>query len=189
MDFASRGDRRCRMRRFVVLVLGCAIGVLAPPAAQGDSGTSFRFRGITMGFPGTWHQRLTPRNDMNTVPAITVGNLRPGRFTYMLGHNDPRLRWPPGGVLISVIDWSGEQTAAMHFPRATLPLRMPPENVGTLEGIRPGHAFARVQARVRCKRIEIWVQFGRSLTTPETVARANALLGSLALAPGTCGVA
>jgi hypothetical protein len=142
-----------------------------------------------MGFPGIWYSRLTPRNGVNTVPAITVGNLRPGRFAYMLGHNDPRLRWPRDGVLISVVDWSGEQTAGMHFPRASLPLRVPPENVGTLEGIPQGHAFARVQARVRCKRLEIWVQFGRGLTTRETVARADALLGSFALAPGACAAA
>ena len=170
--------------------LGCALGVLAPTAAGSDrSDTAVEFRGVTMRLPGTWNQRVFPRSSANALHALTVGNMQVGRPEYLLGHNDPRLRWPADGVLISLIDWSGQHSGHMDFAPATLPLRVTARNVGGFEGISANHAFVRIQVRIRCKRLELWVEFGRRLTTHATVARANRALSSLSLAPGACGAA
>ena len=173
-----------------VLALGCLLGVFAPTAVGGSrSDTTVEFRGVTMRLPGTWNQRVVPRSSANALHALTVGNMQVGRPEYLLGHNDPRLHWPADGVLISLIDWTGQHSGRMEFAPATLPVRVTARNVGGFEGIPAKHAFVRTQVRVGCKRLELWVQFGRTLTTRATIARANQALSSLSLAAGACRAA
>src|SRR4051812_34402555 len=177
MDLVGRAGRRChvlrrslpsrcapRFRLVAVLVLGCLPGVLALTAAGGDrSDTTIEFRSVTMRLPGAWNQRVFPRSSTNVLHALTAGNMQVGRPEYLLGHNDPRLRWPADGVLISLIDWSGQHSGRMEFAPTTLPVRVTARNVGGFEGISAKHAFVRTQVRVGCKRLELWVEFGRSL--------------------------
>jgi hypothetical protein len=184
----SRSGLRYRLAG--VLALGCLPAVLAPTAVGGNrSDTTVEFRGVTMRLPGIWNQRIFPRSSANALHALTVGNMQLGRPEYLLGHSDRRLRWPADGVLISLIDWSGIQSGRMAFAPATLPVRVTARNVGGFEGIPANHAFVRTQVRVGCKRLELWVQFGRTLTTRATIARANQALSSLSLAAGACRAA
>lgn len=138
--------------------------VAAPPPA-------FHERGFCVAPAPGWHARAFELR--GATPTVNVSNFPFGRVEYLSGNDDPKLRWPRGGILITVHDWTAGATAAMRpeFPRTTLPLRLAPRDFASFEGIR---VLGRRQVRIGGRLLEVWVQ--ARPTTRTTIARANRAL-------------
>jgi hypothetical protein len=112
------------------------------------------------------------------VPVLLMTNFSFGRFAYLYGHDDPRLRWPRGGILISIADWTGSASARMRAGYSPLsgPIRLRPGDFQAFEGVALlGQRHVRLDGRL----LEVWVQ--ARPTTPATVAAANRALAGVEL--------
>jgi hypothetical protein len=166
--------RRQRRRRIVV-----ALFVLAACVAAGIYFSLIRSGGSRTAAGGPRAGRLCVKNQSGwksravhrpgTAPALLLTNFRFGRLDYLNGHTDHQLRWPHGGLLISISDWTQAATNAMKPAyRPTNALQIAPADFHSFEGVRNlGQRHVRLDGRL----LELWVQ--ARPTTAATVAAAN----------------
>ncbi|MFL5961736.1 MAG: hypothetical protein ACJ757_02425 [Gaiellaceae bacterium] len=114
-----------------------------------------------------WKRRVVQRP--GNVSALLLTNFTFGRVDYLYGHTDRKLRWPGGGILISITDWTGAATKAMksEYPSSGR-LRVAAKDFAPFEGV------ANLgQRRVRFEKhlLELWVQ--ARPTTIRTITEAN----------------
>lgn len=104
-----------------------------------------------------------------TPPALLLTNFRFGRVGYLYGHDDPQLRWPHDGILISVANWTSGATKAMlpqYRPTSVLHVRS--SDFVSFEGVRNlGIRYVRLNGQL----LEVWVQ--ARPTNATTIAAAD----------------
>jgi hypothetical protein len=166
--------RRQRKRRIVVATL-----VLAACAAAATYFGLIRPGGSTTAADDPGAGRLCVKNQSGwksravqrpgTAPALLLTNFAFGRLDYLNGHTDHQLRWPHGGVLISISDWTQAATSAMKSEyRPTSELQIAAPDFHPFEGVRNlGQRHVRLNGRL----LEVWVQ--ARPTTATTIAAAN----------------
>jgi hypothetical protein len=109
-------------------------------------------------------------------PTLALTNFRFGRMAYLYGHTDPRLRWPRGGILISVSDWTRSSAASMrsNYAPSALPLSLARDDFAPFEGVRDlGQRSVEVDGRL----LQVWVQ--ARPTTAATIREANRALAGV----------
>jgi hypothetical protein len=141
------------------------VPVLLPPDPAGLRG---RLCAVA---PSGWQTTVVR---LPLAPAtIVLTNFRFGRMRYLYGHTDPRLRWPRGGILISVSDWTRASAASMRssYAPSTFPLSVARADFAPFEGVR-GLGQRSVAASGRM--LQIWVQVRP--TSERTIREANRAL-------------
>lgn len=172
--------RRQRRRRIsiaaVVLALGAAsalyFGVIRTSGSSKSSSSTGPQRLCVANLSG-WQSRVV--SAPGTPPALLLTNFRFGRADYLYGHTDPQLRWPHGGTLISIANWTRAATKAMdpqYRPTSTLQLKA--ANFASFEGVRD---LGQQHARLNGQLLEVWVQ--ARPTTAATIAAANRELANV----------
>jgi hypothetical protein len=109
-------------------------------------------------------------------PTLVLTNFGFGRMNYLFGHTDPRLRWPRGGILISVSDWTRSSTASMrsNYAASAIPLSVARGDFAPFEGVRDlGQRSVSAGGRL----LEVWVQ--ARPTTAATILEANNALAGI----------
>jgi hypothetical protein len=114
-----------------------------------------------------WQSRSVQRR--GSPPALLLTNFRFGRAAHLNGNDDPRLRWPRGGILISINDWTGSATSAMRpLYQPAAKLRIAARDFSSFEGVSSlGQQHVLFGGRL----LEVWVQ--ARPTTATTIAEAN----------------
>jgi len=159
------------------VLLAVLFGVLA---GCGDSGGTFLSgSGFCASVPGGWHSRIVLRTGpVTSPPALVLSNfelpLRAMEYDY--GHAAPG-RWPNGGILISVSDWTRGAPDWMKrkFPPASLPLTIRASDFPPFEGVAAN--LGRREVTVRGRLFEVWVQARPE--NDETLGTANDVLGGI----------
>jgi hypothetical protein len=114
-----------------------------------------------------WQSRLV--HHPGSPPALLLTNFGFGRTDYLYGHTDRKLRWPRGGILISIANWTTAATKAMEPQyRPTSALRLTASEFGSFEGVR---VLGQEHARLNGQLLEVWVQ--ARPTNAATIAAAN----------------
>ena len=164
------GEARARARRrrlgIALAVLACAAG--APALARSTHPGAPRALGVCATPPSGWRARA--QELPGAAPQLALTNFRFGRLEYLGGHDDPRLHWPRGGVLITISDWTSSSTAAMRsrYLPVSAPLVVRASDFAPFEGVRD---LGRRQVALDGRLLEVWVQ-PRPLT-PAAIAAAN----------------
>jgi hypothetical protein len=172
--------RRQRRRQLTIAVLLLAVGVAAAVyfGAIGNGGSN-------QGSSSAGPQRLCVTNlsgwqshvvsNPGSPPALLLTNFSFGRTDYLFGHTDPELRWPRGGILVSIANWTTAATKAMEPQyRPTRTLRLTASDFASFEGVRDlGQQHARLDGQL----LEVWVQ--ARPTNAATIAAANSELANV----------
>jgi hypothetical protein len=172
--------RRQRRRRIsiaaVVVALGAASALYFGIIGTGGSSKSSSSTGpqrLCVANVSGWQSRVV--STPGTPPALLLTNFRFGRADYLYGHTDPKLRWPHGGTMISIANWTSAATKAMdpqYQPTSTLQLKA--ANFAPFEGVRD---LGQQHARLNGQLLEVWVQ--ARPTTTATIAEANQELANV----------
>jgi hypothetical protein len=171
--------RRQRRRRIsiaaVVLALGAAsavTSVIHTSESTKSSSSTGPMRLCVANLSG-WQSRVV--STPGKPPALLLTNFRFGRADYLYGHTDPQLRWPHGGTLISIANWTRAATKAMDSQyRPTSTLQLKAANFASFEGVRD---LGQEHARLNGQLLEVWVQ--ARPTTAATIAAANRELANV----------
>jgi len=168
----AEAKERARRRRLLalgaVVVVAAAVGTTYGVRSSGNS------RGVCVTAPPGW--RTESLHQPGVVPTLRMTNFAFGRPDYVGGHDDPKLHWPAGGILISIGDWTGAATPAMRsaYPPIAGSLRVRARSFSSFEGVRNlGQLHVSFQGRL----LEVWVQ--ARPTTPSTIAAANRALAGV----------
>lgn len=116
----------------------------------------------TIGLPGT-------------PPGLLLTNFHFGRVDYLYGHTDNELRWPRGGILISIANWTSSATTAMepqYRPASTLSIAS--SDFTSFEGVSD---LGQQHFRLKGQLLEVWVQ--ARPTNASTIAAANRELSNV----------
>jgi hypothetical protein len=172
--------RRQRRRRFsiaaivIAIAAGAAVyfGVIRDNGGTTTSSPTAPRRLCVQNVSG-WRSRAV--SSPGTPPALLLTNFRFGRSGYLYGHDDPQLRWPHGGILISIADWTSGATKAM-LPqyRPTSALQIAASDFASFEGVRD---LGQQHVRVNGQLLEVWVQ--ARPTNASTIAAANRELANV----------
>jgi hypothetical protein len=170
---------RQRRRRRLALVAGALVVAVAAGgyAAFGRRGSQGRAAGsgrLCAVAPSGW--RTTVARLPLTPPTLVLTNFRFGRMQYLFGHTDPRLRWPRGGILISISDWTRTAAASMrsNYAASAFPLSLERGDFVQFEGVRDlGQRSVNVGGRL----LQVWVQ--ARPTTAATIREANRALAGV----------
>lgn len=178
IEEARRRQRRRRFAIATVLVCGASAaagifygttrtgglngGVVAPRAGH-----------LCVKNQSGWKSRSVQRPGI--APALLLTNFRFGRIDYLNGHTDHQLKWPRGGILISISDWTQAATSAMKPQyRPTGKLQIAARDFSSFEGVSNlGRRHVRLDGRL----LEVWVQ--ARPTAASTIAEANRELAGL----------
>lgn len=172
IEEARRRQRRRRIgiAAFLVVLTGAAAAIYFGVIRSGGSSVGAVFGAperLCVQSASGWQSRAVSRP--GTPPALLLTNFQFGRVTYLYGHDDPKLRWPHGGILISIANWTGATTKAtlpQYRPTSALQIAAPDfvsfEGVGDL-GVR--------HVRLGGQLLELWVQ--AKPTNASSIAAAN----------------
>jgi hypothetical protein len=171
--------RQRRRRRLLALASGALVVAIAAGgyAAFGRGGSGGR------GAAGGRLCAVAPSGWQTTVarlplapPTLVVTNFRFGRMSYLYGHTDPQLRWPRGGILISVSDWTRASAASMrsNYAPSTFPLSVASADFAPFEGVRD---LGQRSVAAGGKLLQVWVQ--ARPTTAATIREANRALAAV----------
>lgn len=177
IEEARRRQRRRRLS-IAAFVLGIGgtttiyFGVIRSDGSGSNRSSSGPQRLCVENLSG-WQSRAA--SSPGTPPALLLTNFRLGRVDYLYGHDDPQLRWPLDGILISIANWtSGATEAMLPAYRPTSALRIAASDFASFEGVRNlGQRHVRLNGQL----LEVWVQ-GRP-TNATTIAAANRELANV----------
>lgn len=171
IEEARRRQRRRQVSiALVVIALGAAAAVYFVIIRNGGSNATSSSRGpqrLCVGNASGWQSRAV--RSPGTPPALLLTNFHFGRADYLYGHDDPQLRWPHGGILISIANWTRGATKAMEPQyRPTSALHIASSDFLSFEGVRNlGIRHVRLNGQL----LEVWVQ--ARPTNASTIAAAN----------------
>ena len=176
---ARAGQRRRRRSIAAILAASAAIAVLVVSAV---SARSLSLAGHASGAvlcaspPSAWKQRMS--RAPGVTPALELTNFHFGRAAYLNGHDDPALRWPHDGILITISDWTASATKSIRakFQSVGGAPQLAASDFSSFEGVP---YLGRRLVRWRGKLLEIWVQ--ARPTTPATIAAADRALSTVRL--------
>ena len=115
-----------------------------------------------------WKHRSVQRP--GAPPTLVLTNFHFGRVDYLNGHTDHRLRWPRGGILISIADLPASRPRSGRAGDISIA----PGDFAPFEGVRNlGQRDVNLDGRL----LEVWVQ--ARPTTAATIAEANRELASV----------
>jgi hypothetical protein len=172
--------RRQRRRQLTIAVLLVGVGVAAAvyfgAIRNGSSNQSSSSAGpqrLCVTNLSGWQSRLVSNH--GSPPALLLTNFNFGRPDYLYGHTDPKLRWPHGGILISIANWTSAATKAMEPQyRPTSGLGVAAADFASFEGVRDlGQRHVRLNGQL----LEVWVQ--ARPTNAVTIAAANRELANV----------
>jgi hypothetical protein len=172
--------RRQRRRQLSVAVLLLAFGVtgavyfgaIRPGGLNQNSSTAGAQRLCVTNLSG-WQSRVV--SNPGSPPALLLTNFGFGRTDYLYGHTDSKLRWPRGGILISIGTWTTAATKAMEPQyRSTSALHLTESDFAAFEGVRD---LGQEHARLNGQLLEVWVQ--ARPTTVSTIGVANRELANV----------
>jgi hypothetical protein len=171
--------RRRRRRIAAAAATGVVVilaAVLYLALGRGGASTRGAFGGgrLCVAAPSGWRQTVA-RLPL-APPTLVLTNFRFGRMAYLYGHTDPRLRWPRGGILISVSDWTRSSAASMrsNYAPSAFPLSVARGDFAPFEGVRDlGQRSVEVDGRL----LQVWVQ--ARPTTAATIRAANRALAGV----------
>src|SRR5262249_9259090 len=150
----AEAKERARRRR--LLALG-AIAVVAAAVVGTTYGlrSSSNSRGVCVTAPPGW--RTGTLHQPGVGPTLRMTNFPFGRPDYLGGHDDPKLHWPAGGILISIGDWTGAATPAMksEYPPIVGSPRVRARNFSSFEGVRN---LGQLHVSFHGRLLEVWVQ-------------------------------
>jgi hypothetical protein len=171
--------QRQRRRRLGIAVLLLAVGGAAAvyfgvirPSGSHTSSTFAGPQRLCVANLSGWQSRGV--SSPGTPPALLLTNFRFGRTDYLYGHDDPRLRWPRGGILISVANSTAATNAMEPQYRPASTLRIAASDFASFEGVRD---LGQEHVRLNGQLLEVWVQ--ARPTTAATTAAANRELANV----------
>lgn len=179
IDEARRRQRRRRRWLAITVTLVAATVGIGFSAIRRDGSIPDHAAGhaghVCISSTPGWRSRAVHRPGI--APALLLTNFRFGRVDYANGHTDPLLRWPSGGILISVSDWTHAATGAMRSRfRPAGALQVAARDFNSFEGV---NNLGRRQVRFDGRLLEVWVQ--ARPTTTSTIAAANRELANVRL--------
>jgi hypothetical protein len=177
IEEARRRQRRRRLTIAVVLLgLGAAAAVYVGAIRTGGSiqgSSTAGARRLCVSNLSDWQSRVF--SDPGSPPALLLTNFSFGRTDYLYGHTDSKLRWPRGGILISIANWTTASTKAMEPQyRPTPTLHLTESDFAAFEGVRD---LGQEHARLNGQLLEVWVQ--ARPTTASTIGAANRELANV----------
>jgi hypothetical protein len=177
IEEARRRQRRRRLTIAVVLLgLGAAAAVYFGAIRKGGSNQSSPTAGaqrLCVSNLSNWQSRDV--SNPGSPPALLLTNFSFGRTDYLYGHTDSKLRWPRGGILISIANWTTAATKAMEPQyRPTSTLQLTGSDFAAFEGVRD---LGQEHARLNGQLLEVWVQ--ARPTTASTIGAANRELANV----------
>ena len=177
IEEARRRQRRRRLTIAVVLLgLGAAAAVYFGAIPKGGSNQSSSTAGaqrLCVSNLSNWQSRVV--SNPGSPPALLLTNFSFGRTDYLYGHTDSKLRWPRGGILISIANWTTAATKAMEPQyRPTSTLQLTGSDFVAFEGVRD---LGQEHARLNGQLLEVWVQ--ARPTTASTIGAANRELANV----------
>jgi hypothetical protein len=177
IEEARRRQRRRRLTIAVVLLgLGAAAAVYFGAIRKGGSNQSSPTAGaqrLCVSNLSNWQSRVV--SNPGSPPALLLTNFSFGRTDYLYGHTDSKLRWPRGGILISIANWTTAATKAMEPQyRPTSTLQLTGSDFAAFEGVRD---LGQEHARLNGQLLEVWVQ--ARPTTASTIGAANRELANV----------
>jgi hypothetical protein len=172
--------RRQRRRQLTIAVLLLTVGVAAAAyfgairnGGSTQSSSSAGPQRLCVSNLSGWQSRVVSNH--GSPPALLLSNFNFGRTDYLYGHTDPKLRWPRGGILVSIANWTASATTAMEPQyRPTSVLRLTASDFAAFEGVRE---LGQEHARLNGQLLEVWVQ--ARPTNAETIAAANSELANV----------
>jgi hypothetical protein len=177
IEEARRRQRRRRLTIAVVLLTAAVVaavyfGAIRNGTSNQSSSSAGSQRLCVTNLSG-WQSRVVA--NPGTPPALLLTNFRFGRVDYLYGHTDRKLRWPKGGILISIANWTSAATKAMAPQyRQTSTLRITASNFASFEGVRDlGQRHVRLNGQL----LEVWVQ--ARPTNASTIGAANRELANV----------
>jgi hypothetical protein len=121
IEEARRRQRRRRLTIAVVLLgLGAAAAVYFGAIRKGGSNQSSPTAGaqrLCVSNLSNWQSRVV--SNPGSPPALLLTNFSFGRTDYLYGHTDSKLRWPRGGILISIANWTTAATKSSNRNEGT----------------------------------------------------------------------
>jgi hypothetical protein len=172
IEEARRRQRRRRVGVAIALVLsaiaaaGLYFGAIRTGGSNSTAGAPRAAHVCVKDDPG-WKSRSVQRP--GTAPALLLTNFRFGRLDYLNGHTDHQLKWPRGGILISISDRPQAATTAMRSEyRLAGQLQIAARDFSSFEGVSN---LGRRQLGLNGRLLEVWVQ--ARPTTASTIAAAN----------------
>jgi hypothetical protein len=172
IEEARRRQRRRRIGIAIALALSAtaAAGLYFGATRTGgsnDTAAAPRAAHVCVKDQPGWKSRSVRRP--GSAPALLLTNFRFGRLDYLNGHTDHQLKWPRGGILISISDWTQAATTAMRSEyRPVDQLQIAARDFSSFEGVSN---LGRHQLRLHDRLLEVWVQ--ARPTTALTIAAAN----------------
>jgi hypothetical protein len=159
-----------------VLVVGAGAALYFGVIRGNPSGAGRSFAGpqrLCVQNVSGWQSRAL--RSPGTPPAMLLTNFRFGRPDYLYGHDDPKLRWPNGGILISIANWTSAATKAMEPQyQPTSGLGIAAADFASFEGVRDlGQRHVSLNGQL----LEVWVQ--ARPTNASAIAAANRELANV----------
>lgn len=177
IEEARRRQRRRRLGIALLLVAAVTasavyFGAIRNGGADKNS-SSTRSQRLCVSNLSGWQSRVV--HHPGSPPALLLTNFRFGRADYLYGHTDFKLRWPRGGILVSIANWTSAATKAMepqYRPTSILHLRA--SDFSSFEGVP---ILGQEHALMNGQLLEVWVQ--ARPTTASTIASANSELANV----------
>ena len=168
------------------LLLLFPLGQEKPHPQPGAGGTVVRGQGLSIELPEGWDGRIVD-NSSSAFPVLQVANftLGPIRPGHALADNE-RTSEGPDQVVMVLQDLTSQCPCGglPKFEPATPPFALSASEVGVgMEGIPPGHDFARKTFTFGGRWFDLWVEFGSNPAPNGVLDQVNSVLQTLVIAP------